>query len=234
MSAPIPPASDSDPQLPRELDDVLARGPRRSRSTGFATAADFVDSLRDALGRAAGTTRVAAIAPVPPARSRRRVPLLLLLLAGALAAGILAAALLARGDGETAGTTAPRTVQKTVTLPGATVVRTVTTAPEPPATTTAASPPATSGSELNDQGFQLLRAGRYEEALPLLEQAVAGLSGDGGLAEAYASYNLAFARLALGRCDGVLELLDRSEQLQGRRKEISRLRKEAERNCGEQ
>ena len=235
VSAPIPPASDSDPQLPRELDDVLARGLAKEPEHRFATAADFVDSLRDALGRAAGTTRVAAIAPVPPARSRRRVPLLLLLLlAGALAAGILAAALLARGDGETAGTTAPQTVQKTVTLPGATVVRTVTTAPEPPATTTAASPPATSGSELNDQGFQLLRAGRYEEALPLLEQAVAGLSGDGGLAEAYASYNLAFARLALGRCDGVLELLDRSEQLQGRRKEISRLRKEAERNCGDQ
>ena len=234
VSAPIPPASDSNQQLPRELDDVLARGLAKEPEHRFATAADFVDSLRDALGRAAGTTQVAAIAPVPPARSRRRVPLLLLLLAGALLAGIVAAGLLTRGDGETAGTTAPRTVQKIVTLPGTTVVRTVTTAPEPPATTTAASPPSTSASELNDQGFQLLRARRYEEALPLLEQAVAGLSGQGGLAEAYAAYNLAFVRLALGRCDDVLELLDRSEQVQGRRKEISRLRKEAERSCGDQ
>jgi hypothetical protein len=58
---------------------------------------------------------------------------------------------------------------------------------------------------------------------------VAARSGD--LTEAYASYNLAFTRLSLGRCDGVLELLARSEQLQGERKEISRLRREAERSC---
>ena len=239
VSAPIPPASASNPGLPRELDDVLARGLAKEPEHRFATAADFVDALREALDREAGTTRVAAIAPVPPARSRRRAPLLLLLLGGALVAGILAAALLARGDGETAGTTAPRTVQKTVqqtvqetvTLPGTTVVQTVTTAPTPPATTTAAAPASASPSELNDQGFELMRAGRYEEALPLLEQAVAGLAGSGELAEAYASYNLAFTRRALGQCDGVIELLNRSEQVQGERKEISKLRKEAERTA---
>jgi serine/threonine-protein kinase len=231
VSAPIPTASSSNPALPRELDDVLARGLAKQPEHRFATAADFVDALRDALDREAGTTRVAAIPPVPPARGRRRVPLLLLLLAGALVAGILAAALLARGDGETAGTTAPRTVERTVTQPGTTVVQTVTTAPTPPATTTAAAPAAASPSELNDQGFELLRAERYEEALPLLEQAVAGLAGSGELAEAYASYNLAFALLALGRCENVVELLDRSEEVQGKRKEISRLRKEAKRSC---
>ena len=76
-----------------------------------------------------------------------------------------------------------------------------------------------------------MQAGRYEEALPLLEQAVAGLAGSGELAEAYASYNLAFTRRALGQCEGVVELLDRSEEIQGKRKEISKLRKEAERSC---
>jgi tetratricopeptide (TPR) repeat protein len=111
------------------------------------------------------------------------------------------------------------------------VVQTVTTAPTPPAATTAAAPAAASPSELNDQGFELLRAERYEEALPLLEQAVAGLAGSGELAEAYASYNLAFTLLALGRCENVVELLDRSEEVQGKRKEISRLRKEAKRSC---
>ncbi len=239
VSAPIPPASDANPQLPRELDDVLARGLAKEPEHRFATAAEFVDALHDALDREAGTTRVAAIAPVPPARSRRRLPLLLLLLGAALVAGVLAAALLARGDGETAGTTAPRTIQKTVqqtvqetvTLPGTTVVQTVTTAPTPPATTTAAAPASASPSELNDQGFELMRAGRYEAALPLLEQAVAGLAGSGELAEAYANYNLAYTRRALGQCDGVVDLLNRSEQVQGRRKEISKLRKEAERSC---
>ena len=77
----------------------------------------------------------------------------------------------------------------------------------------------------------MMRAGDYEGALPLLEQAVAGLSGSGETAEAYASYNLAVTRLALGRCDGVVELLDRSEKVQGKRKEITRARKDAEQSC---
>ena len=244
VSAPIPPASDSNPSLPRELDDVLARGLAKEPEHRFGSAVALVEALRDALNRAAGTTQVAAL-PVaargPDRRRRMPLALVLLLLAGALFAGLLAAALLARDDGETAGTTAPQTVRETVTLPGTTVVQTVTTASEPPprrrpprsrpATTTAEEPPAQSATELNDQGFQLLQEGRYEEALPLLERAVVGLAGSGELAEAYASYNLAFTRRALGQCDGVVELLDRSEQVQGKRKEISKLRKEAERSC---
>ena len=99
-----------------------------------------------------------------------------------------------------------------------------------PAPTTA---PAESPSALNDAGYALIQQGRFEEALPLLEQAVAGLTGSGELAEAYATYNLAFTRLALGSCDGVLELLERSAELQGDRKEIRRLQKDAERSCEE-
>ena len=86
---------------------------------------------------------------------------------------------------------------------------------------------------MNDQGFALLQQGDVTGALPLLEAAVADLSGDGSTAEAYASYNLATARFASGSCDGVIELLDRSEEVQGQRKEIDRLRKEAERRCEE-
>ena len=79
-----------------------------------------------------------------------------------------------------------------------------------------------------------MQNGEYEGALPLFEQAVEGLSGSGELAEAYAAYNLAFTRLALGSCDGVFELLDRSQQIQGELKEIKRLRREAEKSCGEE
>jgi hypothetical protein len=132
-------------------------------------------------------------------------------------------------------------VRETVTLEGTTVVETVvTTAPppdeEPPATTEEppAPPPedARSPAELNDDGFALMQAEDYESALPLLEQAVAGSAGSGELVEAYASYNLAFTRRALGRCDGILELLARSEEIQGTRGEIQRLRNETERSCG--
>ena len=130
----------------------------------------------------------------------------------------------------------PKTVRETVTLQGKTL--TVTTEAEPPATTapttTEAPPEQPQGSpaELNDQGYALMRQGNYQGALPLLERAYQGLAGTGQLAEAYTAYNLAYTRLALGSCNGVLELLDRSEQVQGKRKEISRLRKEAERGCG--
>ena len=76
-----------------------------------------------------------------------------------------------------------------------------------------------------------MQSGNLTSALPLLEQSVAALAGSGSLAEAYASYNLAFTRFALGSCDGVLPLLDRSESVQGKRKEIDRLRRAAERAC---
>ena len=235
VGAPIPPASASNPELPPEVDDVLARGLAKDPAHRFPSGAEFVAALRDAVDRAAGTTRVGALAPIP---RRRRAPVLLIALGAVLLAGVLAAALLAGDDDEkAAGSTAAQTVRETVTLPGTTIVETVTTAPEeepPPATTATTAeepPPSASASQLNDQGFQLMQQGRYDEALPLLEQAVAGLSGSGETAEAYASYNLAFTRRALGRCDGVIDLLNRSEQVQGERKEITRLRRETERTC---
>ena len=232
VSAPIPPASASNPSLPDELDDVLARGLAKEPEHRFGSAAELVGALRDALDRAAGTTQVA---PIPPGSATPTQPLA----AAAPAPRRRAPRRRPRGDAarprrrrDRPRTTTPQTVKETVTLPGTTVVQTVTTAPEPPpAPTTAAEPPAQSPTELNDQGFALMQAGRYEEALPLLEQAVAGLAGTGELAEAYASYNLAFTRRALGQCDGVVDLLDRSEEIQGKRKEISKLRKEAERSC---
>ena len=76
-----------------------------------------------------------------------------------------------------------------------------------------------------------MQAGDYRAALPLLEQAVSRLQGSGSLSEAYASYNLAFTRFALGSCDGVLALLDRSQAVQGHRSEIDALRRRAQARC---
>jgi len=100
--------------------------------------------------------------------------------------------------------------------------------------TTPTEPQAPSGAALNRDGFARMQAGDFAGALPLLRQAVLALKGANTLVEAYASYNLAFTRRALGQCEGVVELLDRSEQVQGKRKEISKLRKEAEKACGEE
>ena len=78
-----------------------------------------------------------------------------------------------------------------------------------------------------------MQEGEYGRARPLLDRAVAGLAGTGAITEAYASYNLAFTRFALGSCDGVLPSLDRSEDVQGERREIDALREDWDDRCAE-
>ena len=76
-----------------------------------------------------------------------------------------------------------------------------------------------------------MQQGDYAGALPLLEQAVQKLGGTGSTDEAYADYNLAYTRRKLGRCDGVLQLLDSSQSIQGHRTEIDSLRADAQKAC---
>ncbi len=149
----------------------------------------------------------------------------LAILAGAalVLAGVGTAAMLAGGDAEPA-----RTV---------TTVRTVvsdSTSTETVTETSIADEPTQldDGVALNAEGYELMQDGDYAAALPILERAVAALAGSGEVTEAYASYNLAFTRFALGECDGVLELLERSQEVQGKRREIDQLRREVERACG--
>ena len=87
------------------------------------------------------------------------------------------------------------------------------------------------GVALNAEGYELIQDGAYAAALQPLRAAVVALNGSGLLDEAYASYNLAFARFATGRCDGVLGLLGRSERIQGEREDLDDLRREWERRC---
>ncbi|MBA2295873.1 MAG: protein kinase [Actinobacteria bacterium] len=196
-------------------------------------------------------TTVEAPRVVHHATRPRRGAVLLVAAALLAAGGGLAWALTSVGDDSDGST-----VVLTETLQGETVERTVTesdtvevtqteqvtadettteeTTTEETTTeeTTAEAPPAgVSGVQLNDRGFALLQQGDVDGALPVLEQAVAALSGSATIAEAYASYNLATARFGVGRCDGVLDLLDRSQQVQGERKEIDRLRRQVERRC---
>jgi hypothetical protein len=198
-------------------------------------------------GRAPATAPARAPSAPAPLRPRRRSPLLPLGLAGLVAAGAAGMALasfLGGAEGGDSKLTAPRTVVTTMfeTLPRTTVREVVTRrqvvtqevpAPpvEEPPPPPAAAPAAASGAELNDQGFRRMQAGDYSGALPLLEQAVAKLSGTGGLAEAYALYNLAYTRLQLGSCAGVEDMLTRSQQIQGRRTEIDQALARAQDQC---
>lgn len=245
------------PELPRAFDPIFRRALAKDPAARYPSAVEFVAELRAALRADAAETGWIVPPPRrPPAtavtqvtrRPRRRwwVPLLLALL---IAGGIAAAVLATRRSPHSRAAESPRsvTILRTITEPGQTVRQTVT-APAPPApapqssasstaTTTAATVPATTaaaptGVQLNDAGYAKMQAGDYAGALPLLEQAVQQLAGGGSLAEAYADYNLAYTRYALGQCTDVLSLLDNSQAIQGRRVEIDRLRAEARKACG--
>jgi eukaryotic-like serine/threonine-protein kinase len=227
--------------LPGHLDPVFRKALAKDPADRYPTAVEFVAALRDALAQAAGTTREIPVAPAAARAPARRLPpaalAVVALLAAAGIGGAIAAVLLTQGDDSPAPQVRTRVVVKTSPTRTVTQSQTVTTTQQPPQTTVPlAAPPAPpaagqSGAQLNDQGFARMRQGDYAGALPLLEQAVATLRGTGDINEAYASYNLAYTRFQLARCNGVLALLDRSEAVQGRRKEIDRLRKDARKTC---
>ena len=217
---PVPDIRAGSPSLPPAYSAIFARALAKDPAARYPTAAEFVGDLRRASHDDAGTTRITTF--TPPPRRWWLGALAAILIAG----GVLAAVLASRG-----GHHPPRpvTVVHTVTGPGTTVQETVT-AQQP---TTTAAPPTSpaSGAALNNAGYAKMQQRDFAGALPLLEQAVQKLSGTGSIDEAYADYNLAFTRLALGQCTDVLSLLDHSQQIQGHRKEIDQLRKDASKRC---
>lgn len=240
VSLPVPRISEAATELPRELDEVFQRALAKEPADRHASCTELVWAIRAALAESAGRTRVLAPLVVAPTTRvmrqpgrRARAPLVIVALVALGLAGAALAGIVLSGGEEQATAPDPSTVRETITTLGTTLT-VVTTAPAatvPPDTTPEPAPPAESPSARNDAGYALMQQDRFDEALPLLEQAVDGLSGSGELAEAYASYNLAYTRLALGSCDGVLDLLDRSAEIQGELKEIRRLRKDAEKGC---
>jgi Protein kinase domain len=246
VNAPVPSAEKIYPELPDGVDEVLECALAKDPDERPDTCGELVGELRDAFRGAAGKTRVAAIPPVTattaptrrmrlpppasaPASTRTRgsggpsgraliIGAASFLAAGAILAGALGAVLdddPRRAAEETNGRTT--TTQQPTTQ--------TTTTEETPTTV------ADDGFALNDQGFALMQQGNYAAARPLLERSVRALRGSGELYEAYASYNLAYTRFALGICDGVLELLDRSENIQGERGAINELYRDAYYTC---
>jgi eukaryotic-like serine/threonine-protein kinase len=238
---PVPSASARRSGLPREVDLVFQKALAKRPQHRYSSARELVDALEDALD-ASATDETAVLpapapaAPPPPAPvsagPARRWPFVLtLLLLGALAGGLLAFAL-TRGGDNTAASTRVRTIVKTIQGQATTITQQVTTtaaSPPPPSPPPAAG--SQSGAALNDAGFTKMKAGDYQGALPLLEQAVSKLQGSGQIVEAYADYNLAATLLQLGRCDRVKDLLKSSERIQGHRDEIDAARAQEKSQC---
>ena len=238
VHATVPSLCDRDANLPCELDPVFAKALAKDPSQRFESCAEFVAALRTALSDAAGATTtlpvVAAVPPppppsrapmypAPPARARGAWPALVALLLLGAVGGAIAAYFLTRGHDNSAPRAAPqpsivtRTVVRnnnSTTTVLSTSLPAASTAPAP------GSPPASaSGQSLNDQGYARLRAGDYNGALPLLQQAVQKLRGVGYPYEAYANYNLGYTLLQLGHCNDAVPYLQRARQLEPQRSE---------------
>ena len=228
VSAPIPPASLLNPELPPQVDDALARGLAKEPEHRYDSSADLVHALRDALDEAAGGTTVGALAPVAQSRTRRWT-VALIVLAALLIAGVLAAALLAGDPKEEAAKTVPRTVKETVTLPATTVVQTVTTEAAPTAPETHGSVRQPVGAErpgLRADARRRLR-GCAATARTGRRRAVGKREHRGGVRELQPRVHAARTR-PLRRCRRVARPFG---AIQGKRKEISRLRHEAKKSC---
>jgi serine/threonine protein kinase len=237
-NAPVPSVQAANWALPASFDAVFQRALSKDPSARYAHASEFVAELRAALHDDAGDTRIidngwtepvahaTSTAPVPAQPKRRRWWILALIAAALLAGGALTALLTSDGSKPAQ----LRTVIRTVTGPSQTVRETVTTQATT-APSTSASSGSTSGSQLNLTGYQKMQAGDYTGALPLLEQAVQKLNGTGALDEAYAKYNLAYTRFALGDCTDVLALLDQAQAIEGKRHAIDDLRHRAKKGC---
>jgi tetratricopeptide (TPR) repeat protein len=214
------------PSISWELDPVFQRALAKDPEARYPTARAFVAALGGALEETAEAT-----AAMPPTSPRRRAGLVWVAL-GLLALMLLGSGLaLAAVFGGDEPTTTTVIESQTITRPGTTVTSEVTTTAEATTATTAttartttAPPPGASGVELTDQATALLRAGRWAEAEAVARQAVAKLDGSGELYEAYANYDLGRALVEQDRCDEALPYLDRSEQIQGSRREIREAR----------
>jgi len=225
-SQPDPPSM-SAPHLSSEVDAVLLRGLSKDPEERWESTGAFATALADAL-------RGSEPAPAPPPRidperswphepttathfrrlRRRARPVAAAFVAALVIGGGLFVA--TRGDdGSGPAKNGNRAERPTAKKPkrdrgaSAPPARTAPSnpAPSPPAPQqTAAAAPAA----LNEQGYALMNKGRYDEAIPLLQRAVAAFPQDSSdLTLAYALYNLGRSLRLAGRPAEAIPYLER-------------------------
>lgn len=217
---PDPPSARS-PGLPPAVDAVILKGLSKDPGARWESAGAFVSALEQAL---AAAPERPLIDPgrtwyrEPPAKwQRRRFG------SGALAGAALVMLLTAAAIGIviTSGGSSSDSVKRAGGRGAASPNKAGHRQPRGgPAPAPAA---AESPAQLNDQGFQLMQAGRYAEAIPLLERAVAAFPKDStDLTYAYALYNLGRSLRLAGRPDEAIPVLERRLQFPNQRDVVAR------------
>ncbi|MEK6273482.1 MAG: serine/threonine-protein kinase, partial [Actinomycetota bacterium] len=235
-SEPPPDLREAWPHAPAAAAAVLGRGLDPDPDRRPLSAGRLIEELEAALEPSGAVTAAARPAKrvtiTVPSRSLLRATLI-----GALLAAVAAviALLVASGDGGSPTAPGPaanagpnRSSQGSgpPTEAGSTTTTTTTT------TTAAPASEGASGAQLNDQGYALIQAGRYEEAVPALRRAVDSFpEGTGDLDYAYALYNLGQALRLAGRPEEAIPILEQRleipNQVPAVRRELAAARAEA-------
>jgi serine/threonine-protein kinase len=149
-------------------------------------------------------------------RGRAFAPVALALVFLALAVAAIVGAITSGGNDEPASSGADRTPSESAKEdtakqePDKAKEEPKEQAPAAPAPAPEEQAPAdgTSGAELNQQGFDLMSQGRYDEAIPILQQAVESFpKGTSDLNYAYALFNLGKSLRMVGRYDEAISVL---------------------------
>jgi eukaryotic-like serine/threonine-protein kinase len=201
---------------------VLQRGLDPDPKRRPLSAGRLIDELDEALAR--GGTAAAATQHVKPVTITVSPNSLLraTLIGGVLAVlgAVIALLLTSGGDSPTASgpvASAGGSGKGSSQRAGPSTRESSTTTSTTTTTTTPASPApigGASGAQLNDQGYALIQQGRYDEAVPLLQRAVAAFpKGTSDLDYAYALYNLGHALRLAGQPQEAIPILEERLQI---------------------
>jgi serine/threonine-protein kinase len=183
---------------------VLSEMPPPSEEIEAAPAADRRPPAVEELGRTA---------PNRPRRAWARAVALLTVCAALAGAFLLPSGVLSGDSGDRHEKPRPNLARKAVDDREATGAAPRATGATPSAVAGTPEPTGSDdelGSALNQEGFELIQAGDYEGAVPLLEEAVRAFSpGTEDLDYAYALFNLGNALRLSGRPDEAIPVLER-------------------------
>jgi Protein kinase domain len=185
LHAPPPKLTRAAPELPSALEPVIAKALSKSPLDRYGSCAELLAAARG------------AVAERRIHRRRLAVSLTLLALAAALgAAGALGIrALVDRGGAKAASPAPPTAARTSQAAPVSLLLR------------------SNDGRTLNDTAFWLIRAHAYRQAIPFARKAVSRTSS-GSPTRGYATYNLGYALLKVGRCGESLPYLQRALRIE--------------------